>query len=218
MSARARRQHEKQERRESILDAAERVFFDKGFERCTMDDIARGASLSRGLLYVYFRDKSDMLEAVMLRAAETLRQRFRDVSAQGLSGGEQIQAMGQAYYAFSVEEPDYFDLLTRAASDWPSAGISGESLAGAPDDSAMALCSGEVMQIMATAIQRGVDDGSLSADHVRCPVQTALYLRGALHGVIMLTRQEAGHDLPDETAAQALVSYTLDMLGVSLRA
>ncbi len=210
MSVRARREQEKQERRESILDAAERVFFDKGIERSTMDDIAREAQLSRGLLYVYFRDKVAMLEAIMLRAAENLRCRFRELAASGLTGGEQINAMGRAYYAFSLEQPDYFDLLTRAASEWPS-------LTHGHDDTPLEVCSGEIMDIMTATIQRGLADGSLDPQRINDPEQTAMYLRGALHGVIMLTRQPPNPSLPSGQSPADLVRYTLDMLGASLR-
>lgn len=210
MGVRARREQEKLERRESILDAAEQVFFSKGAERSTMDDIARAAQLSRGLLYVYFRDKGAILEAVMLRAAEALRCRFRTLAATSLCGREQILAMGEAYYAFSLEQPDYFDLLTRAASDWPT-------LPPETSQHMLATCSGEIMVIMAEAIRRGINDGSLAKDRISDPVQTALYLRGALHGVIMLTRQPDGLGLPDGQDAAALVRYTLETLGASLR-
>ena len=209
MGIRARKEQEKLERRESIVDAAEKVFFDKGYERTTMDDIARAAALSRGLLYVYFRDKSAILEAVMLRAAEKLRQRFREVAASDMDGGAKIQAMGQAYYAFSIEEPDHFDLLTRAAGDWPT-------LEPAPLDSTLDACSGEIMRIMADTLEDGIKDGSLDAALIPSPLQTALYLRGTLHGIIMLTRQPAVKELADQQSADALVEYALQMIGKSL--
>ena len=44
MSSAERREKEKQERRESILNSAEQSFFGKGYERTSMDDIAKGAA------------------------------------------------------------------------------------------------------------------------------------------------------------------------------
>lgn len=206
MGIRARREQEKQERRESIVDAAEQVFFDKGYERSTMDDIARAAALSRGLLYVYFRDKAAILDAVMLRAAEDLRQHFRDVAASHRNGSAKIQAMGEAYYRFSIEQPDYFDLLTRAAGDWPT-------IQDEPTDNTLDVCSGEIMGLMAESIEAGIADGSMDPEMIRSPLETALYLRGALHGIIMLTRQE----LADQQSADDLVGYALMMIGRGLR-
>lgn len=51
------------ERRRRILDAAERVFLSYGFQRTTMDDIARAAEISRPALYLHFRNKTDLYRA-----------------------------------------------------------------------------------------------------------------------------------------------------------
>ena len=118
----SRRQREKLERHETILDAAEQVFFRKGFDQTTMDDIARAAQLSRALLYVYFRDKNAIMRGVMLRAATSLRLRFENAVATCASGEQQIEGIGHAYYAFSVEEPDYFDVLTNVTT-FPEPGM-----------------------------------------------------------------------------------------------
>ena len=208
---RARQDAEKQERRASILDAAERVFFAKGYDRATMDDIARQAKLSRGLLYVYFRDKQDILASIVLRAAESLRQRFRDTDRAELRGIDRIEAMGLNYLAFSIEEPNYFDVLTRAASDW----LQADTL---KDMNAIQICTGEVMDIMVRAINDGLADNSIDPQQVRNPLETALYLRGALHGVIMLTRNFVHR--PEElhnVAPASLVEYTICTLSNSIR-
>lgn len=211
MSLRARQQEEKQERRDSILDAAEQVFFERGYERATMDHIARQAGLSRGLLYVYFRDKQGILASIMLRAAEGLRQRFRDTDRAELSGADRIEAMGRNYLAFSIEQPNYFDVLTRAASDWPQADTQ-------TDLGPLQVCTGEVMEIMSRAIQDGIDDRSIDPARIADPLQTALYLRGALHGVIMLTRNIGKRPAaPAEGDPAALVEYTIRTLSASIR-
>lgn len=50
-----------------ILDAAEGLFGDRGFQKVTMGDIATAANVSRPLLYRYFRDKEGLLDAVLDR-------------------------------------------------------------------------------------------------------------------------------------------------------
>lgn len=55
-------------RREAeVLDAAERLFGEEGFQKVTMGDIAAAARVSRPLLYRYFRDKEGLLNAVVER-------------------------------------------------------------------------------------------------------------------------------------------------------
>lgn len=52
------------ETRNQLLDAAEKVFFDKGFGQTSLMDIAEAAGLSRGAIYWHFKNKSDLFEAM----------------------------------------------------------------------------------------------------------------------------------------------------------
>lgn len=54
-------------RREKILDAARDLFLEKGFERVSMDAIAKEASLSKGGLYHYFSSTTEILLALCAR-------------------------------------------------------------------------------------------------------------------------------------------------------
>lgn len=208
MTVRRRRAKEKQERHEEILDAAEQVFFLKGYEQTSMDDIARAAQLSRALLYVYFKDKAAIMRGVMLRAAQSLQSRFEQALAAGSTGVEQIEGIGHAYHAFSADEADYFDVLTSMAI-FPEADESDQQVL------AMDNCRESVNQLMVQALVNGLKDGSLSRDNIRDPLQTAFYLQGALHGVIMQTRGPKSEytDYPD---ASELIDYTIAMLTNSI--
>ncbi len=206
----SRRQREKLERHETILDAAEQVFFRKGFDQTTMDDIARAAQLSRALLYVYFRDKNAIMRGVMLRAATSLRLRFENAVATCASGEQQIEGIGHAYYAFSVEEPDYFDVLTNVTT-FPEP--------EAPDDQSVAMnhCREAINGSMVRALENGIRDGSLSAGQIPDPLQTAFFLQGALHGVIMQTHGPKSEvsSYPDP---RQLIQYTISMLTAAISA
>ena len=59
-----------QARRDQILDAAAKVFAEKGFHRATTKEIARAASVSEGTIYNYFDSKADLLIGIMTRLAE----------------------------------------------------------------------------------------------------------------------------------------------------
>ncbi|WP_339846064.1 TetR/AcrR family transcriptional regulator [uncultured Halopseudomonas sp.] len=209
MSLDQRREREKQDRRDSILDAAELVFFAKGFEKSSMDEIARTAQLSRALLYVYFKDKAAIMRGLMLRAGRALRDRFEAAVEQSDLGAEQIGHIGRAYYLFSVEEPDYFDVLTKASTF--------EHLAEEDEQSkALQACGVEAMNIMIGALNKGVADGSLSRERVADPLMTAYFLRGALHGVIMQSSKSAEME-PNRPELETQVNYTLQMLNQSMR-
>jgi len=54
-----------EDRREQIIDAAMRVFAQKGFVRATNRDVAHEAGITTGLIYYYFKSKEDLLKAVL---------------------------------------------------------------------------------------------------------------------------------------------------------
>lgn len=209
MNLKNRREKEKLERHEEILDAAERVFFHKSFEHSTMDEIAREAQLSRALLYVYFRDKLAIMRGIMLRAGRSLQGRFEQALQQHHTGLMQIEGIGHAYHAFSREEPDYFDVLTSVTT------LPGPETMDA-QIMAMDHCRERINDIMVEALRNGLRDGSINPQYVTDPLQTAFFLQGALHGVIMQTRgpKSALSTYPD---AHQLVLYTISMLTRSMQ-
>ncbi|NJK86044.1 MAG: helix-turn-helix transcriptional regulator [Bacteroidales bacterium] len=71
-----RKEREKEQRRSDIVDAAEKIFFKKGFEYATMDEIAEQAELSKGTLYLYFKSKEELLYAIHLRAMKIIKGLF----------------------------------------------------------------------------------------------------------------------------------------------
>jgi AcrR family transcriptional regulator len=103
-----RKAREKERRRNEIIDAAERLFFSKGFEHVTMDEIAAGAELSKGTLYLYFKSREDLHYAVVMRGLEILNRLIREAYDGRRSGLENILEMGEAYIRFFREHTDYF--------------------------------------------------------------------------------------------------------------
>ncbi len=204
-----RREREKQARYDTILDAAERVFSEKGYERTSMDDIARTASLSRALLYVYFKDKAAIQRGIMLRAGHSLFRRFEEAKQTADTGLAQIRAMGESYYRFYLEEPDYFSALTTAST----------AMAEADENQAEEmLCSkSDLMELMVEAIELGLRDGTMNRDRIIDPALTALYLRGALHGAILLCQSEMSEGNP-AFPAESLIRHTMEMLTSSISA
>lgn len=67
MSGPTRRELQKQERRNQLLDVARRLFAEKGLENTTIKDIADEADVAQGLLYHYFRSKDELFWAIIGR-------------------------------------------------------------------------------------------------------------------------------------------------------
>lgn len=65
---------EAQETRMSILDAAEQLFHQRGVSRCSLQDIAAAAGVTRGAIYWHFQDKAELFHAMMERATMPLEE------------------------------------------------------------------------------------------------------------------------------------------------
>jgi len=101
-----RKEREKQLRREEIILAAEKVFFNKGFDLSTMDHIAEEAELSKGTLYLYFKSKEDLNMAVARKSILMLRTITLKATEGEGNALEKLGRMGQATIEFSRKNPD----------------------------------------------------------------------------------------------------------------
>lgn len=111
MTKASRKAKEKEARRQTIIDAAEKIMFSKGLENATMDEIADEADLSKGTLYYYFKNKEDLYLAINNRGLENLNQRFASVLTEDRSGIELIKRLGEEFVNFVRSEPNYFDAM-----------------------------------------------------------------------------------------------------------
>lgn len=196
-----RRLEEKERRRAEILDATESVVAEVGWDAMTMDQVARKARLSRALLYVYFKDKQDLLFGTCERALTVLTQRFAEAAARQKRGLEQLNAIGRAYVAFSQEFPVYFEVMARCELLTPQP---------EPDtnESAVIVHGDACKRLMVDIIKAGVADGSIRPD-VGDPNVVSNVLWGFMHGVLQLAATKANLLLHDGVSIQALVENAL---------
>lgn len=113
---RRRRQREKDQRVGSILEAARRVFFTKGYLRATMEEIALVAEVSKPTIYNYFRTKDELFYSLMLPVVERF-QRELDIIVQRLlqrkyrSGRRLIRDLFRGFFRAYSEDPDSFQVV-----------------------------------------------------------------------------------------------------------
>ena len=204
-----RRIEEKERRRAEILDAAERLYAGKGWDAVTMEEVARSARLSRALLYVYFRDKEELLFGIGERAMAVLRERFVAAVARQARGLDQVEAIGRAYIAFAGEFPHYFDACAR---------FQAHSVAIEPgsNEGACAVSGDAVMAVVVGAIETGLKDGTIRRD-VGNPLLLGISLWAFTHGTIQLAMAK-DHELARlGIAVTALTEYVLDFIRRALQ-
>ncbi len=187
-----RRGEEKERRRAEMVDAAEELYAKVGWDAVTMDRVARSARLSRALLYVYFRDKNDLLHAITERALSDLRERFVRAAALHEKGLDQVQAIGRAYVLFQQEKPYRFDACSRFHAHQAEAN---------PAEDACAAAGDAVIAVIVKALNRGQEDGSIRKE-LGDPVQVCIMLWAFTHGLIQIATNKAveiahhGVDIP----------------------
>lgn len=101
----------KEARKDNVIDAALRVFAEKGYSDTTMTDIAKKAGVSTPVLYEYFKTKEDLLFAIPEKfTAEPIK--IAEYVAPYLRGAEaKIRALVQGYLTIYDENPLYASLV-----------------------------------------------------------------------------------------------------------
>lgn len=178
-----RREEEKERRREEILDAAELVFSEKGFDAATMDQVARRARVSRALVYVYFKDKMALQLAICLRGLGILRGLFEQARTTHDTGADQIRAIGHAYMKFAQDYPTHFAVLSRFEAS-PHEIVEGDPCCFTMD---MIQAGQQVHEEMVLALVKGMADKSLRGD-LENLMQISITLWGFTHGTIQLAQ------------------------------
>ena len=97
----------KAETREMIVQAASRVFSEKGYHKAQIADIVKAAGISTGSIYAHFKDKRDLFEQISRVNLENLRVRLKELRQTTLPGDvrERVQRWKQTYCTFF----DYVD-------------------------------------------------------------------------------------------------------------
>jgi AcrR family transcriptional regulator len=205
-----RRQEERDRRRAEIVDAAEILYAEVGWDAVTMDQVARQARLSRALLYVYFRDKSDLHFALVERALEELRRRFEAARGGRVRGLDEVEAVGRAYLAFARELPHYFDACARFQAHQREGGE-------VPVNELACMETGHrVHEVIVESLNKGIADGSVRAD-IGNPYVTALTLWAFTHGMIQIATTKGSQIEHEGIPLQEFIDHAFELALRSLR-
>lgn len=110
-----------QDRRDSILAAAREAFARKGFEGASIADIARAASVSDGLVYRYFANKRDLLNAVLTAFYERTMLDLEAIAARDVPFEQRLHDIIHRHIEAFVIEADLCRLFiseVRTAADY----------------------------------------------------------------------------------------------------
>jgi AcrR family transcriptional regulator len=122
-----RRERERHEMRERIVDAARRLFTTEGYDKVTLRRIAEEIEYTPGTIYQYFKDKDAILYAVHEHGFVELGGQLAKVVAGAVNPRDALERIGREYIRFARENPEMYDLMfiaqatTRAmdSEEWP---------------------------------------------------------------------------------------------------
>jgi AcrR family transcriptional regulator len=100
-----------QERRADLLAAGRELFLAKGIAATSLDDITRAAGMSKGLFYLYFRAKDDLVLALRDEFAAAAATRIRAAAAAETAWPAKLDACVQACFSYHRELHDLHDVL-----------------------------------------------------------------------------------------------------------
>ncbi len=95
---------------QSIQDAAMRVIARKGIAAATMQDIAEEAGVAKGTIYLYFRDRDELVEKTFDRAITELHRRIDEAMAGPAAFEQKLRSMLSAKIQFFLENREFFRL------------------------------------------------------------------------------------------------------------
>jgi AcrR family transcriptional regulator len=103
--------------RDLILEAAQRVFAEKGFADAKVADIAQAAGVATGTVYGIFPGKEDLYRAIHRANLDELTRRYAALPSRG-SVRETLLARSEASTRYLTSRPDYLRIYLREAERW----------------------------------------------------------------------------------------------------
>ncbi|HEX5574808.1 MAG TPA: TetR family transcriptional regulator [Gemmatimonadales bacterium] len=138
--------------RAAILDAAERLFADQGYDATSLTQVGAAAGVSRGTPGYFFRSKSELYQAVLDRSFAEVREAVRAGRARALASGESpdtiLAGAVSDYFDFLAARPNFVRLIEREA-------LSGSRL---PHDASHLSAGQEALA--AISAELGLDDSA----------------------------------------------------------
>ena len=111
MAFEKRREREKENRKSSILRAARKLFFDKGFKSVTVDSIAKKAELSKGAVYLYFKSKDEIYSQILLNDIDKFHAKVSSLSDGGGKASDMLAQLSAIYVDFFLKDRELFRIL-----------------------------------------------------------------------------------------------------------
>jgi len=189
MGLEERRRREKEQRRSAILNAARKLFFEKGFKYVTVDNIAKKSELSKGSIYLYFNSKEEIYTHILFSDIEKFNKKSAHLFQDSKSATELILEFACIYFDFFLNDRELFRIMMTFMLHTEDMNLA-ESV-----NEHIIEVTNNTIKIIETILQRGIEQCEFPADINVRQCRNALW--GLLNGIISLhlfTGKEANRE------------------------
>jgi AcrR family transcriptional regulator len=173
-----KRKKEKENRKNTILRAARRLFFDRGFKAVTVDNIAAKAEVSKGSIYLCFESKEEIYAQILISDNIALYERIKNFSATEASAAQLLLEFARIYVDYFLNDNELFRILMTFMMQ------TGQMNLTEKQNNELIRSTNENIKIISEIIKKGVDSGEFSPVSNIRQMQNAIW--GMLNGVISL--------------------------------
>lgn len=175
----ARRKKEPQNmHRKAITTAAEQLFMKHGIEHTSMNDIARESGYSKATLYVYFKDKEELISVLVLESMQKLYGYMRLALEKGKDAKECYREICHALVRYQEEYPFYFKMVLETIR------IDFETSRFLPEEKETFRIGEQINDLLTAFFKKGVEEGVFRSDVEMLP--TIFSFWGMLSGLIQI--------------------------------
>jgi AcrR family transcriptional regulator len=104
--------NEKRElKRNTIMQAALKVFSRKGYSPAAIDEVAHEASIAKGTLYLYFRDKADLFSSTILFVIDRLVEIMQENISESMGPLEVMRCIAYTELEYFAQNTEFFGLI-----------------------------------------------------------------------------------------------------------
>ena len=204
MGVKERKQRERSEVREKILDAALEFFGTEGVEGVTMRALADAIEYTPPVIYSHFRDKDALIRELCNRQLRTLAKRFGAIASVP-DPVERLRGIGRAYVDFGLENPSHFRFMFLTAHPLPAEDADDPQLSDPRENAYLFLKH---------TVEAAIASGQLKPEFSDVEELTQICWASA-HGVVALQNVMKGGDSfvdwrDARTTAYKMIDATLD--------
>lgn len=191
--------------RSNIIRAAEKLFLEKGIESTTMDSISKEADYSKATLYVYFKNKEEIIGELTLISMKLLHQTFIKATSDARDCYDQYYAFCYALMDFQQNHPIYYQCLLREINvdlDLPKTPNVYQEIYNVGED---------INEVIGSILEKGIAQGYIRGD-INI-FQTVFILWASISGVIDMATQKEKYFLKcNGITKDAFLKYSFDTI------